>query len=435
MYAEIGQEILLKSIRDTCEIYECYRCIQSLQITITKKRRFLCLSSYHQICELAPNVLTESATTVAVIDIRQLQKVRIKKEQNIVVLEFLNEKVFVYEMGVAPMRAFLDSLKESVEKLGMDAVQQQKPAPGRMDAELLRSYLRVVKKLEAEFALMPSIDLVHEMMNMLRQTVELSSELRLQPGAVVTSDQQQYKQIVFYIQQFLRRDDVLTLIDASYSPRSGEKPNNADIAVNEVSRVGYERSQSDCLDGPSTESITVESATIETTSTRAASSEGSMPAELIPASPRTAVESEDSVIDALFRPMTELVIDVGSVQQYSFDVDDDYRTEAIDTPLFAQQSLTSHFSDSDLKIRKSKEGRNGKTERLLARSRSGDSESLSWMDLSATSSQDASWYRANPCNDIGSFDQATEQLTLMLQSMEQELQDITRSFSPTEEAN
>lgn len=410
MYLEIGQEILLKSLRSNNDIYECNRCQKSLLMTTSKTRRLLYLSSlYHQICELAPNILNESATTVAILNIKQLQKVKIKKDTNTVTMEFKNNKIFTYEMGPESMKAFLDSVKESVESLGMEAVQQHKPVSNRLDTELLRSYLRVVKKLEAEFALLPSIDLVTELMNILRQTVELSSELRIQTGAAQI-DQQQFQQIVFYIQQFLRRDDVLALIDSSYNTSSKKVSENPDVTLTDIKLpdlTNHERSVS--------EDVSITEAT----------------------SPRTEDETDEFVINNLFQPLEKLVVDVN---QYSLNAEEDYRLETLESPpLLVRESSQIQSLKAALGPSSSPNtaGRGRLVRPLSGINNSQKSlvSSPSWMDDEASEFSTLSGGKiGGPREKVDykfeSIEQATEHLSLMLQSMEKELHDITEAFTP-----
>jgi len=444
MYVEIGQEILLKTLRIEREIYESYRCQKNLLTITTKSRRLLYISSYHQLCELAPNILKESATTVAILDIKQLQKVRIKKDQNSVTLEFTNDKVYVYEMGPAAMKGFLDSLKDSVEILGMDAVQQCKKPPSSNQAvgtELLRSYLRVVKKLEAEFALLPSMDLVTELMNILRQTVELSAELRIQTDATQV-DQQQYKQIIFYIQQFLRRDDVLALIDTNY---------NAPCHKKEEGSVLNEMKVKTSSDTMVTSSTTSTSSSLATTINKSSDIDSFMPppslyldVEPTSLSPRTDDDNDDDiVIDLLFLPLTTtgggLEIDINSAQ-YALDADEDYRFDALESPLpqingGGGQNFVAESLDTLPSLRNSNTSSPTKaismTKRALRR-QSRSSESLSWMDdLGASLPPSQSPIRETKAEyKFDSSEQATEYLTVMLHSMEKEFHNITQSFSP-----
>lgn len=203
MFLEIGQETDLNQCGG--DHFPCNRIIESLIYGKAKKQRIFVISNESSMYELSPCLLAQGkAIVVEVFDFQLLNKLKVKRESRILTLFFNNGKVIIYELQMVD--TCVNSITRAMERRDMESILQKRRQVLSGPVDLMDSYLRVIKRLEAEFCVIPTIDLVHEIMNLLRQAVEYSS-------ANSDINQETYKSVVQYTQQFLRRDDVVRVLN------------------------------------------------------------------------------------------------------------------------------------------------------------------------------------------------------------------------------
>jgi hypothetical protein len=171
--------------------------------SVTKQKRLLAITYSHQFVEMVLNPYRPGyATTMEVHELQALVKLRYKKDNaGVVTFHFSGGKVLRYYMEDAT--ECIDTIKRAMAKEGIKGtVRNTKKAAASRSAE---EFFEATKDLEAQFLINPDIKIVQEIMDLLRQSTERFGE----------ADDSRYMEIVSYIQNFLRREDVGQVLDAA----------------------------------------------------------------------------------------------------------------------------------------------------------------------------------------------------------------------------
>ena len=200
---EVGAEISLRSIDG--QLYNCFTLVpvkkgQQTGSANYIKCKYLLAVTDSQLIEMYPHPnKIGMAVTAHVHLLTALAKLRFKKgDPGVLILEFKSGKVSKLIMN--DPGTCVDFLKSKMKQMGIRGNLKPK---SEKDIANAQACFKRAKEIETEFSRQQSIDLVREMMDLLRRAAEKFSE----------ANDEGYTEVTKFINQFLTRADVAKLLD------------------------------------------------------------------------------------------------------------------------------------------------------------------------------------------------------------------------------
>ena len=225
MNLEIGQEIFLSTLSG--DRFNCLRIVEQSSFfnsnTIKKPCIFL-ITPWQQLLELVLTIdindKTDNNDKVIVSEVFPLETLlKLKtKQSKYLTLYYTNNKIITYELIDNNITQCIDCIRQAMATINTELIVKSKLSPKPESNQLIDSYFKVIKSLIAEFTLTPSMDIITDIMNLLKQTCELTNGSYISTSETKSnSKSQNYDQkhiiIVQYVQQFLQRDDVIQVLN------------------------------------------------------------------------------------------------------------------------------------------------------------------------------------------------------------------------------
>ena len=225
MNLEIGQEIFLSTLSG--DRFNCLRIVEQSSFfnsnTIKKPCIFL-ITPLQQLLELVLTIdindKTDNNDKVIVSEVFPLETLlKLKtKQSKYLTLYYANNKLITYELIDNNITQCIDCIRQAMATINTESIVKSKLSPKPESNQLIDSYFKVIKSLIAEFTLTPSMDIINDIMNLLKQTCELTNGSYISTSETKSnSKSQNYDQkhiiIVQYVQQFLQRDDVIQVLN------------------------------------------------------------------------------------------------------------------------------------------------------------------------------------------------------------------------------
>lgn len=200
---EVGSKISLKTLDG--QIFPCavLRIDPATKKQYLKDKHLLAITRY-QIVELVPIVYPLGCAEVCEVhELLALAKLRYGRsadsEGRVLMLEYHSGKVGKFLM--ANPSPCVDYIKEQMTRLGM--VGESKKCHLKATLLTANEFMASAKEIESQFSLEPSVVLVEQMMNLLRQAVEKFDE----------ANDPYFETVVGHIRNFLLRDDVTQVLE------------------------------------------------------------------------------------------------------------------------------------------------------------------------------------------------------------------------------
>ena len=223
MNLEIGQEICLSTLSG--DRFNCLRIVEQSSFfnsnTIKKPCIFL-ITPWQQLLELVLTIdindktdYNDKGIVSEVFPLETLLKLKTKQSKYLT-LYYTNNKVITYELIDNNITQCIDCIRQAMATINTESIVKSKLSPKPESNQLIDSYFKVIKSLIAEFTLTPSMDIINDIMNLLKQTCELTNGSYISTSETKTKGQnydQKHIVIVQYVQQFLQRDDVIQVLN------------------------------------------------------------------------------------------------------------------------------------------------------------------------------------------------------------------------------
>eukprot|EP01038_Epipyxis_sp_PR26KG_P010786 gene10786-14482_t len=199
---EIGNEVSVKSIAG--KLFPCYLLIPPIDITTQgyTTQSYLIAVTETQLVELAPH--PHSQGTAKVVEARELEglaKIRFKKgATGIIILEYKSGTISKFVMK--DPHICVEFVKSKMNQIGIRG-NVTKTTKTEMTIVSAQSYLERTLEIETKFSLTPSIEIIEEIMDLLRRSAEKFSE----------ANDDSYINVIEHIKRFLQRSDVNAILD------------------------------------------------------------------------------------------------------------------------------------------------------------------------------------------------------------------------------
>jgi hypothetical protein len=206
-----------------------------IAVSQNEDRQRVMLLSKSQLIESLPN--SAKPGTVIVRDVHPLQglsSIKFSRAQfGVIILAFKSGVILQYKVKNAAQCAEL--IKTNMMAIGISG----KVTKSKTLLECIGSaeeLLKKTKELEVEFSINPSITLVQELVDGLREVVEKFD----------AANDNRYALVIKQIQNFLTRSDVIDVLDGKSSTKSAVKP--ISLPVNSTEAQSHSESKSEGLD-------------------------------------------------------------------------------------------------------------------------------------------------------------------------------------------
>lgn len=195
---EVGAEVSLKQIDG--QLFSCFTLVPVKSGPNFVKCKYLIAVTNYQLVEMYPHPHKVGlAVTAQVHYLHTLAKLKFKKgDPGVLILEFKGNKVS--KLIMRDPSSCVDYLKAKMKSMGIKGNLRPK---NEKDIANAQNCFAKAKEIEASFASNPSVELIKEMMDLLRRAAEKFSE----------ANDDSYREVTDFISRFLQRPDVVKMLD------------------------------------------------------------------------------------------------------------------------------------------------------------------------------------------------------------------------------
>mmetsp|Transcript_32762 Transcript_32762/g.55234 ORF Transcript_32762/g.55234 Transcript_32762/m.55234 type:complete len:471 (+) Transcript_32762:82-1494(+) len=221
---DVGTELSLRAIDGA--IFHCYVLVPVKDSGTNLARcKYILAVTNLQIIELSPHTSKVGiAVAVDAHDLQALAKLKFKKgEHGVLLLEYKNGKKL--KLIMHDPSACVSYIKEKMQNVGIAGNVKTKEERNVENAE---QYFERARDIERDFTLTASIDLIQQMMSLLRRSAEKYEE----------GNDKGYETVNKFIREFLQRGDVKAVLESSDNSTSVDPMSGGEIGSKEAFRDG-----------------------------------------------------------------------------------------------------------------------------------------------------------------------------------------------------